>query len=178
MTAGALARVAGQNVALDTRKNESSGAGNTGAAARVRNIQFVAQVDGRDVVSLSSFVPQPFTASTLERADAVSDKLIHNSGLKRSESEELREDRVYRAMVAMRIMQKNGGEISADTWIGGLQPPSRAEMEAAYQRLTQRVIGVDGARDIDAARRMRLDLLDQFRDCDWDAVAGRTNTAA
>lgn len=190
MTTEALAGIATQTAAPTVRKNNhdndanAAGAANgaaahgapadkagrglsDGAVLRLRGTQYLPGPDARDVVSLSSAVPQPLPAATLESAVAVADKLLANVPLKRHENAEMNESNIYRAVVAMRLFQKSGGAVSPDVWVSGLQQPSQAEMQEAYRRLTQRVVGVSGVRDIDAVRQARLDLLDAFRDHDW-----------
>lgn len=176
MTAGTIAGAAAQRTALETRNNNggaraaSANAMNMGAMARMRYTQLVPQVDSCDTVSLSRLVPEPLSAKTLEDADAVAGKLLGNSSLKKAENEEMREDNIFRAVVALRLFQRSDGTIPEDAWVSGLNPPSKAEMREAYRRLTQRVVGVQNARDIDSARQMRLDLLDAFRGRDWGSL--------
>ena len=117
---------------------------------------------------MTSQVPQPLKAGTLESAMAVADKLLANVPLKRHENGDMNESNIYRAVVAMRLFQKSGGSVSPDVWVSGLQQPSKAEMQEAYRRLTQRVVAVNGIRDIDAVRQARLDILDAFRNYDWN----------
>ncbi|MBP5233362.1 MAG: hypothetical protein J6333_08140, partial [Planctomycetes bacterium] len=149
------------------------------AVLRLRGTQYLPGPDARDVVSLSSAVPQPLPAATLESAVAVADKLLANVPLKRHENADMNESNIYRAVVAMRLFQKNGGPVSPDVWVSGLQQPSPAEMREAYRRLTQRVVGVGAARDIEAVRQARLDILDAFRDHDWnDSPFARAGSGA
>lgn len=203
MTMEALAGIANQAAAAAPRKNhDNAAAGNAaspatasaddgaragksgralsdGAVLRLRGTQYLPGPDARDVVSLSRAVPQPLPAATLESAMAVADKLLANVPLKRHENGDMNESNIYRAVVAMRLFQKNGGAVSPDVWVSGLQQPSPAEMREAYRRLTQRVVGVGAARDIEAVRQARLDILDAFRDHDWnDSPFARAGSGA
>jgi len=186
MATAAMAGIAGQaaqTAMLESRKNDNTGSGGTtgvmnSGAARRAYAPLSSRVDGRDVVSLSAWVPQPFAAGFLESAANVADKISAHASLKRQENQELNEDNIYRAVVAMRLFQKNGGSLSENVWVSGLEQPSKAEMQEAYRRLTQRVVEVNSASNVDTARQLRLDLLDAFRNCDWNNFRLADSSAA
>lgn len=170
MTAGAIEALLGQNVNLDAKKNSQNATGNIASSATKAQLAYM-QLDGRDTVSLSNFVPAPFSAKLLESADNKANKMINHAELKRTEIAELREDNVQRAMVAMRLMERGDGSLPDATWVTGMIKPSAREMEEAYRRLTQRLVDVGEASDIGSARQMRLDLLDAFRGYQWENFA-------
>ena len=116
-----------------------------------------------ETVSISDLVPKPLAAKELEVAESLASKLEGSGILKVREEDKLREDRILAAIVGMRLIQQGAGDLDK-RWIGGLNPPSEKELDAAYRRLTQRVSSPAEVKDPESVRQMRLELLDTYRE--------------
>ena len=140
------------------------------ATASVQDVVYLASKVGPrkianiyDTVRFSELVPKPLEAKFLEEADEMAERLRNKEILKAAEEDNLREDKIFNALVGMRLMQKNSGEVK-EIWFGGLNKPTDKEIAEAYKRLTQRVSMPSEVDDPDYVHQMRIDLLDCYRD--------------
>ncbi|MDR2392437.1 MAG: hypothetical protein LBE84_12280 [Planctomycetota bacterium] len=134
-----------------------------------------------DRVSLSSRVPKPLPARLFEEAADTGRELARGGRLAPGKTEKLREDRVFAAVSALSALAENGSEIfdlDGMSWPGGIPVPTREEMEAARQRLAQRLKDVDAAGDPDAARREREELWFRVAKKDLAGAAGKGESLA
>lgn len=122
-----------------------------------------------DRVQLSSGVPRPLAAKVLEEADLLASKLESGGKLKQKDTDALREDRVFAALVAMRLMENSSGQARA-MWLGGIPSPTKSEIDEAYRRLTQRLVEPAEVEDAASSNNMRIDLLEKFRDFDYSVL--------
>lgn len=117
--------------------------------------------EGGDIVELSSNVPQPLEAATLEAAGVVAQKLRAGQPLSTREMNRLRNDRVFAALTVLNGAAVGGGTFQH--WPGGIPAPTGDELDEAYRRLSQRLVGNDYARDPEALNALRVEILDAFR---------------
>ena len=115
-----------------------------------------------ETVQFSELVPKPLKAKTLEDADYLSSRIADKRILKSKDEKELREDRIFAAIVGMRLMQQSGEDVPK-RWVGGFDKPSDQELEAAYRRLTQRVSSPHEADDPEYIHNMRVELVDYYK---------------
>ena len=116
-----------------------------------------------ETVSISDLVPKPLSAKKMENAQTMAEKLRDGDILTVREEDNLREDRILAAIVGMRLIQQGEGVLEK-RWIGGMNPPTEEELDAAYRRLTQRVSSPSEAENPESVRQFRLELLDTYRE--------------
>ena len=155
---------------VKTSVNQSVDEGNSGVlSSTVDTVTLASKVGVRKIVSsyesvqLSKLVPKQLPAKTLETADELSKKIGNGDVLSFKDETSIREDRVLAAIVGMRFMQNNVDNIDK-RWVGGLNPPTDAELDAAYRRLTQRVSSPDEVEDPEYIHNMRIELIDTYRE--------------
>ncbi len=149
------------NTVRENKQGYSSVAADTVVLSR-SNIVNTA-ISSYDTVSFSRFVPKRIRAKKLETAEKVAKKLSAGSLLTVSEEDCLREDRIFAAIVGMRLLQEGTDEISK-RWLGGFNPPTDAELETVYRRLTQRVSSPDDVVDPESIHKMRIELLESYKE--------------
>lgn len=113
-----------------------------------------------DTVSLSRFVPKPLPADYLEDAIAYGKEIASGGKLSQKDTERVRLDRVFTALVALEALGDNG-ETMPRMWPAGLPVPSEEELEEARRRLAQRLQDVDLAADAEYVQSERLRLLEK-----------------
>ena len=158
-----------KQLSIKTSVNHEVDDGNKGfLSSTVDTVTLASKVGARKIVSsyetvqFSKLVPKQLPAKKLETADILSKKINNGELLSFKEESSIREDRVLAAIVGMRFMQNNVNNIDK-RWVGGLNPPTDAELDAAYRRLTQRVSSPEEVDDPDYIHNMRVELLDTYR---------------
>lgn len=116
-----------------------------------------------ETVRFSELVPKQIKAKKLEDADYLAARIDSGRKLSGKDEKDLREDRIFAAIVGMRLMQQSGEDVPK-RWIGGFDQPTDQELEAAYRRLTQRVSNPDEVEDAEYIHNMRIELVDYYRE--------------
>jgi len=124
----------------------------------------------QDRVELSANAPRPLDARMIEEAVQVAQRMMAGQALSPSQTERLREDRVFASLTAMFSAGGNKGRL-LDAWLdGAAQPPTGFELDSAYRRLSQRVADMGGTADPRAVEEARLTALEAFRGVDLQAL--------
>jgi len=131
-------------------------------------------VDGTaqgDRVELSANAPRPLDARMIDEAVQVAQRMASGQTLSPSQTQRLREDRVFASLTALFAVGANKGRIG-DAWFeGNAEAPSGMELESTFRRLSQRVAELDQSMDPRKVEESRLAALEAFRGIDFQELA-------
>jgi len=135
-----------------------------------RNETIEATSQGGDRVELSANVPRPLDARIVEEAIKVAQRMMSGQALSPSQSQRMREDRVFASLTSLFAAGANKGRL-AGAWLdGNAETPTGSELESTYNRLSQRVAEMDLAADARRLEEARLTALDAFKGVDFQAL--------
>ena len=119
-----------------------------------------------DRVELSANAPKPLDAGQMARANQLAERIANGESLKPRDMTELRNDRVFVAMVTLEALRlaRPGMRVQ---WPGGFPRPNQAEMEEAYRRIAQRPRNLETVNDSEQIVERRRELLAHHRNTDF-----------
>lgn len=134
-------------------------------------------VNSYEKVELSSRVPQQISVSTMQASERIANAVMSGGNLGRADMKAVRESRVLAALTGMRVLQAQTGE-NAKVWLSGVPAPTKAEMQEAYRRLTQRLSQPTETGELMRQNAQRINLLESFRAQDFRGFAAPDESAS